>query len=54
MKGMQNVGDLMGLGSGLEGMEGDVWKGKGLTDSIKNVEVCILPSLRPDLRGGVR
>lgn len=39
MKGLQNVGDLKTLGEGMEGMGEQVWKGKGLTDSIKAVEV---------------
>jgi DNA-directed RNA polymerase III subunit RPC2 len=38
MKGLQNVGDLQALGDGMEGMGEQVWKGKGLTDSIKAVE----------------
>lgn len=39
MTGMQNVRNLPALGKGMEGMGDAVWKGKGLTDSIKSVEV---------------
>ncbi|KAM0750249.1 beta and beta-prime subunits of DNA dependent RNA-polymerase [Meredithblackwellia eburnea MCA 4105] len=38
MKALQNVADLKMLGAGMEGMGDKVWKGKGLTDSIKSVE----------------
>lgn len=39
MQGLQNVGNLKSLGDGMEGMGEQTWKGKGLTDPIKTIEV---------------
>ena len=51
MTGLQNVADIgSGLGGGMEGMDEQVFKGKGLTDSIKNVQVSRYPPL-PALSG---
>lgn len=48
MTGLQNVADVgTGLGGGMEGMDEPIFKGKGLTDSIKNVQVRLLPPPTP-------
>ena len=40
MRGLQNVASIgNGLAGGMEGMDEQTFKGKGLTDSIKNVQV---------------
>lgn len=40
MRGLQNVRDFdAGLAKGMEGMADQVYKGKGLTDSIETVQV---------------
>lgn len=46
MKSLQNVKDLGVLGPGMEGMADPVWKGKALTDSIKNVSVRFFSLVR--------
>lgn len=49
MNNMQNVSDLNSLSSfGMDGMEQDIWKGKALTDNIKNVVVSSIPSIQND------
>lgn len=43
MNSMQNVENLIELNNNnLEGMEKDIWKGKGISESIKNVEVSFI------------
>ena len=47
LRSMQNVSEDHVLGDGMEGMGEQVWKGKGLTDSIKSVEVRLAVFVAP-------